>query len=339
MEPPSSTAPLADVSNDGAPRVPAQRAVLDKPASEIRAPPPSATTSTPTPTPAPAPPAVAAASSPAPVADAADAPAPKRAKRAPVEQPPKPLTRPLPEALAEWKDYVERELAQLHVFRKQGLLDWPLVKGVINCAVVSCPVAHLRAEIRNLRENGVYGSSMVPYLQVLRQIFDTAENHADDAETEPIEFSESDDSSEDDSEDDSEDSGEETAEEIAAVAVEGVRRSEEEDDDDDDDDDDGEEEDYRRRAREERAAERKRGVKGASGEPSKYQVEMRGKYKVFSRFLGTYFAEERVEQAAVADLLARPDAEQFTDAEVVAFLNMLERENKVMLHEGTVVII
>ena len=274
---------------------------------------------------------------PAPVADAADAPAPKRAKRAPVEQPPKPLTRPLPEALAEWKDYVERELAQLHVFRKQGLLDWPLVKGVINCAVVSCPVAHLRAEIRNLRENGVYGSSMVPYLQVLRQIFDTAENHADDAETEPIEFSESDDSSEDDSEDDSEDSGEETADEIAAVAVEGVRRSEEEEDDDDDDD--GEEEDYRRRAREERAAERKRGVKGASGEPSKYQVEMRGKYKVFSRFLGTYFAEERVEQAAVADLLARPDAEQFTDAEVVAFLNMLERENKVMLHEGTVVII
>lgn len=336
MEPPASTAPLADVSNDGAPRVPAQRAVLDKPASEIRAPPPSATSPTPTPTP----PAVAAASSPAPVADAADAPAPKRAKRAPVEQPPKPLTRPLPEALAEWKDYVERELAQLHVFRKQGLLDWPLVKGVINCAVVSCPVAHLRAEIRDLRENGVYGSSMVPYLQVLRQIFDTAENHADDAETEPIEFSESDDSSEDDSEDDSEDSedsGEETAEETAAVAVEGVRRSEEDEDDQDEEDDD--DEDDRRRAREEKAAERKRGVKGASGEPSKYQVEMRGKYKVFSRFLGTYFAEERVEQAAVADLLARPDAEQFTDAEVVAFLNMLERENKVMLHEGTVVII
>lgn len=334
MEPPASTAPLADVSNDGAPRVPAQRAVLDKPASEIRAPPPSATSPTPTPTP----PAVAAAPSPAPVADAADAPAPKRAKRAPVEQPPKPLTRPLPEALAEWKDYVERELAQLHVFRKQGLLDWPLVKGVINCAVVSCPVAHLRAEIRDLRENGVYGSSMVPYLQVLRQIFDTAENHADDAETEPIEFSESDDSSEDDSEDDSEeseDSGEETAEETAAVAVEGVRRSEEDEDDKDEDDDEYD----RRRAREEKAAERKRGVKGASGEPSKYQVEMRGKYKVFSRFLGTYFAEERVEQAAVADLLARPDAEQFTDAEVVAFLNMLERENKVMLHEGTVVII
>ena len=336
MEPPASTAPLADVSNDGAPRVPAQRAVLDKPASEIRAPPPSATSPTPTH------PAVAAASSPAPVADAADAPARKRAKRAPVEQPPKPLTRPLPEALAEWKDYVERELAQLHVFRKQGLLDWPLVKGVINCAVVSCPVAHLRAEIRDLRENGVYGSSMVPYLQVLRQIFDTAENHADDAETEPIEFSESDDSSEDDSEDDSEgseDSGEETAEETAAVvvAVEGVRRSEEDEDYEAEEDDD--DEDDRRRAREEKAAERKRGVKGASGEPSKYQVEMRGKYKVFSRFLGTYFAEERVEQAAVADLLARPDAEQFTDAEVVAFLNMLERENKVMLHEGTVVII
>ena len=329
MEPTASTAPLADVSNDGAPRVPAQHAVLDKPASEIRAPPPSAS-------PTPTAPADAAAASPG---DAhSPSPAPKRAKRAPVEQPPKPLTRPLPEALAEWKDYVERELAQLHVFRKQGLLDWPLVKGVINCAVVSCPVAHLRAEIRNLRENGVYGSSMVPYLQVLRQIFDTAENHADDAETEPIEFSESDDSSEDDSEEDSEydseESGEESGEEVAALAVEGVRRSEE-DDAAADDDDDG------RQERREEKAERKHksGVKGASGEPSKYQMEMRGKYKVFSRFLGTYFAEERVEQAAVADLLAQPDTEQFTDAEVVAFLNMLERENKVMLHEGTVVII
>jgi len=28
------------------------------------------------------------------------------------------------------------------------------VKGCINCAVVSCPVADLRAEMRDLRENG-----------------------------------------------------------------------------------------------------------------------------------------------------------------------------------------
>ena len=47
---------------------------------------------------------------------------------------------PSPKALMEWKEYAENELKQLHVYRKQQLLDWPLVKGAINCAVVSCPV-------------------------------------------------------------------------------------------------------------------------------------------------------------------------------------------------------
>ena len=41
----------------------------------------------------------------------------------------------------------------------------------------------------------------------------------------------------------------------------------------------------------------------------------------------------------MASLVSHPDAAAFADAEVVAFLDMLQRENKVMLHEGTVMII
>ena len=71
---------------------------------------------------------------------------------------------PLPESLAEWKDLAESALRQLYAHKRQGLLDWPLVKGAINCAIVSCPIASHRAEMRALRDNGVYGSSMAPYL-------------------------------------------------------------------------------------------------------------------------------------------------------------------------------
>lgn len=269
-------------------------------------------------------------------------------KRAFVEQAPKPVTRPLPEALKEWKEYAEGELAQLHVFRKQGLLDWPLVKGAINCAVVSCPVASLRQEMRALRDNGVYGSSMVPYLQVLRSVFDSAQDCADDAEEAPAEFSESDDvssddvssseeaSSEEDTEEDSTQSSEDTdgAKKRKRARVEGLEPKSKET--------------PKSRSSDERAtANAKQNSKGASGServqtvlpPSAYQIEMRAKYKLFSRFLGAYFAKERIESASVASLVSHPDASSFADAEVVAFLDMLQRENKVMLHEGTVMII
>ena len=287
-------------------------------------------------------------------------------KRAFVEQAPKPVTRELPEALKEWKEYAEGELRQLHAFRRQGLLDWPLVKGAINCAVVSCPVASLRQEIRALRDNGVYGSSMVPYLQVLRTIFDSAQDCADDAEEAPAEFSESDDVSSSSSEEDSEEaSSEEDTSEDSTQSTE---------------DTDGDKtrkrarvEGLRRDARTTTTKEPKttssdertvtetspaspstRGglkperrpnpkEKGGSGVhaafPSAYQIEMRAKYKLFSRFLGAYFAKERLESASVASLVSHPDAAAFADAEVVAFLDMLQRENKVMLHEGTVMII
>ena len=44
--------------------------------------------------------------------------------------------------------------------------------------------AALRAEIRLLRDEGVYGSSMVPYLTVLRAIFDTTEDYVDQVDEE-----------------------------------------------------------------------------------------------------------------------------------------------------------
>jgi len=267
-------------------------------------------------------------------------------KRAFVEQAPKPVTRELPEALKEWKEYAEGELRQLHAFRKQGLLDWPLVKGAINCAVVSCPVASLRQEMRALRDNGVYGSSMVPYLQVLRSVFDSAQECADDAEEAPAEFSESDDVSSSSEEDSEEASSEEDTEEDSTQSSE---------------DTDGDKKRKRARVeglepksrRDERTTTAKETPKSRSSDerarttgsgvqtafPSAYQIEMRAKYKLFSRFLGAYFAKERLESASVASLVSHPDAAAFADADVVAFLDMLQRENKVMLHEGTVMII
>ena len=75
------------------------------------------------------------------------------------------------------------------------------------------------------------------------------------------------------------------------------------------------------------------------GEPSAYQMEMRKRYNQFARFLGSYFASERVEQASVSALLRHDGAAEFKDEEVVAFLDMMTRENKVMLSDGTVWII
>ena len=309
-----------------------------------------------------APPAAAAAPAKAlevPPAPASDQPRPtdgsppasKRAKKAAanVEDAPKPLSKPLPESLGDWKEYAESELRQLHAFRRQNLLDWFHVKGAINCCVVSCPVAKLRAEIRALRDNGVYGSSMVPYLQILRTIFDTAENHVDEVEAEPVElFSESDDESDDESDESDDDSDDETSDETS-------------DADDDSDDDLGSDEDEegagkveaigapsaarqtQTQTQTQQAAKPRKGHSGGGpkeqGEPSAYQVEMRKRYNQFARFLGSYFASERVEQASVSALLRHDGAAEFKDEEVVAFLDMMTRENKVMLSDGTVWII
>ena len=281
-------------------------------------------------------------------------PASKRAKKAAanVEDAPKPLSKPLPESLGDWKEYAESELRQLHAFRRQNLLDWFHVKGAINCCVVSCPVAKLRAEIRALRDNGVYGSSMVPYLQILRTIFDTAEDYVDEVEAEPVElFSESDEESDETSDEESEDdTDDETSDETS-------------DADDESDDDRGSDEDEegegaekveaigapsaarrtQTQAQTRHAAKPRKGHGGGGpkeqGEPSAYQVEMRKRYNQFARFLGSYFASERVEQASVSALLRHDGAADFKDEEVVAFLDMMTRENKVMLSDGTVWII
>ena len=312
-----------------------------------------------------APPAAAAAPAKAlevPPAPASDRPEPtdgsppasKRAKKAAanVEDAPKPLSKPLPESLGDWKEYAESELRQLHAFRRQNLLDWFHVKGAINCCVVSCPVAKLRAEIRALRDNGVYGSSMVPYLQILRTIFDTAEDYVDEVETEPVElFSESDDESDEESDEESDDDESDDEE-----------SDEESDDESDESDDDRGSDEEGEGARKveavgapsaarrtqtqtqtQQSAKPRKGHSGGGpkeqGEPSAYQMEMRKRYNQFARFLGSYFASERVEQASVSALLRHDGAAEFKDEEVVAFLDMMTRENKVMLSDGTVWII
>jgi cobalamin biosynthesis protein CobT len=251
----------------------------------------------------------------------------------------------------------------------------------MNCCVVSCPVASLRAEIRALRDNGVYGSSMVPYLQVLRTIFDLVEECAEDAEEVPAEFSESEESSdgdEDDTSDDDEDEDDASDDADAAdaddasdadaddsddarrrkrVKVEGISRTRARDSRPHADDDSRVASVRVGKERVATPATVFSNVDGASGyavsktaaaaaaaaekslASSAYQLEMRAKYKLFSRFLGTYFAKQHLESASVAGLASHPDAASFASSEIVAFLDMLQRENKVMLHEGTVMII
>tara|TARA_B100001142_G_scaffold231422_1_gene229621 strand:- start:1231 stop:2106 length:876 start_codon:yes stop_codon:yes gene_type:complete len=291
------------------------------------------------------------------------------------------MSRALPDALAEWKDYAEKELTQLHRFRKQQLLDWWLVKGAINCAVVSCPVAALRAEIRALRDNGVYGSSMVPYLQCLRGILDTVDAHADDVDENTLEeFSESEDEEEEEEEDDEDDDaaedsydseGGEEAYDSENDAYDSEAEAECGDDADADAGGGAKKQGLRvvegmvaspppaaaAAAAAARAQSHSRpkptavpvrlkkpskgGSKSSKGasERSEYQIEKRARYNLFARFLGSYFASERVEKAGVAELLNHPDAAGFGDDEVVSFLDMMTRENKVMLDEGTVWII
>ena len=258
---------------------------------------------------------------------------------------------PLPESLGDWKEYAESELRQLHAFRRQNLLDWFHVKGAINCCVVSCPVAKLRSEIRALRDNGVYGSSMVPYLQILRTIFDTAENHVDEVETEPVElFSESDEETDDESDESDDDSDDETTLRplrratpmttvMTTAAATRTTRARGGEGGGDRSPVGGETEP----AQTQQAAKPRKGHSGGGpkehGEPSAYQMEMRKRYNQFARFLGSYFASERVEQASVSALLRHDGAAEFKDEEVVAFLDMMTRENKVMLSDGTVWII
>ena len=304
-----------------------------------------------------------------------DPPAAKR-RRANGHHPPSPaplVDGPLPESLAEWKDLAESALRQLYAHKRQGLLDWPLVKGAINCAIVSCPIASHRAEMRALRDNGVYGSSMAPYLDELRRVYDATEARKAEAEEAPAEFSESDEESDeesdDDASDDSDDESKEDSESESDTGEDQLVEVAEETRGGSTEGGDGFEDTrvatgserrgkHPARASAENAGEKKatatgsgggkqkpsggllRGVEKNSGNPpSAYQLEMRAKYKRFSRFLGEWFARERMEQATVAALLAHPDAAPFADEQVAAFLDMMQRENKIMLHEGTVMII
>ena len=88
-------------------------------------------------------------------------------------------------------------------------------------AMLHHAIASHRAEMRALRDNGVYGSSMAPYLDELRRVYDATEARKAEAEEAPAEFSESDESDEESDDDASDDSDDESKEDSGSESDTG----------------------------------------------------------------------------------------------------------------------
>lgn len=237
-----------------------------------------------------------------------------------VETAPREMSTELPETLAEWKTGAEEQLKHLWTLQRQRLLDWFETKAGINICIVSCPAEGIRLKLRDMRENGVYGSSMVPYLQIMREIFDTADEYVDDLDEE-IDFDDFWDEEEEDEDEDEEDEDEE-----------------------DDEDEDEEEIPVVERARVEEApqAETREGTepqarsRGASrSAPSaEERAAMQLKFRQFSLFLGQYFSEKRLEKEDILTLLYHAANNNFEDeSEVMRFLDFLQGQNKIMIDQ------
>ena len=216
----------------------------------------------------------------------------------------------LPETLRDWKIKAEEELAELHRYRRAKLLDWFFVKGAINTCIVSCPANGLRAELRDMRDNGVYGSSMVPYLELMRGIFDRCGEYVDDLDEEidPDEFVHV----------EGEDEEEEEEEDIPVVSRGGGAAST-----------------AAPRATEPAPA------RGASrSAPSQEEMAaIQIRFQEFQILLGQHFARTRKEEEERSVLLRAAKEKDFDDEDVAKFLNIMQRQNKIMIDEGTVYII
>jgi len=240
----------------------------------------------------------------------------KKAKDANAERAPKEITVELPETLRDWKINAENELAELHRYRRAKLLDWFLVKGAINTCIVSCPANDLRAKLREMRDNGVYGSSMVPYLELMRDIFDTCGEYVDnlDEEINPDDFFHDEDEDEDHglSEEDEE---EEEEEDIPVVSRGGGAATT-----------------AAPRATEPAPA------RGASRSAPRHEemAAIQKRFQLFQKFLGQYFAETRKEKEEILELLQQAAQEkEFDDEdEVMTFLDIMQRQNKIMIDQG-----
>jgi len=242
----------------------------------------------------------------------------KKSKDANIERAPAEIAVELPEPLAEWKTTAEHELAELHTFRRAKLLDWFHVKGAINTCIISCPADPLRKKMREMRDNGVYGSSMVPYLQLMREIFDTCGEYVDDLDEEmdPNDFwddeSEEDDDEEDEEDEDDMDEDEDEDEEIPVVSRGGGRVA-------------------TTVAAPPAADAAARGA-SRSAPSNEEMASLQLKFREFQLFLGQYFSTTRKEKEDILELLVEAKKENFDDEiEVIKFLDIMQRQNKIMI--------
>ena len=238
--------------------------------------------------------------------NAADVVAPKRQKPASAkERAPRPMdVDALPAALGDWKRDAEVGLKNLWARERLRLLDWFETKAMINTCIVSCPAAALREKMRELRDNGVYGSSMTPYLLLLRDVFDETDAYVDDLDEE-LNFNDFFDDEESESEEESEE------ENVPVVA-----RS-------------------RGAAAEQEETPQQR-VGASRSAPSVEEMdEIKAKFSRFGQFLGQYFTEKRLDEEKIEAIVDAAAAEGFDDPhEVNKFLEIMQRQNKIMYDQN-----
>jgi hypothetical protein len=245
-----------------------------------------------------------------------------------------PNAEPLPEELQEWKEFAEQQLADLVNLMKKKLIDCFHVRIGLSVMMIACPAKELREVLKDLRDMKVVGNTMRPYLIYLREILDGCGEKYRDKLDADMEFSSSDEeesssSDDDESDDDGDDSDSEEIPEITrgngplaktakvrhATKIQGCSSSSEESDDDDDDDDDDSSEEE----------EEEEDVK----KPPKYD---RQRCQLFSKFLGRFMIENRVEeQVEAARLLQADGCREFSNDECVQFLDLLQRQGKIMI--------
>ena len=174
--------------------------------------------------------------------------------------------------------------------------------------------------MREMRDNGVYGSSMVPYLQLMREIFDTCGEYVDDLDEEmdPNDFwddeSEEDDDDEDEEDEDEDDMDEDEDEEIPVVSRGGGRVA-------------------TTVAAPPAAAAAARGA-SRSAPSNEEMASLQLKFREFQLFLGQYFSTTRKEKEGILELLDEAKKENFDDEiEVSKFLDIMQRQNKIMIDD------
>ena len=244
-----------------------------------------------------------------------------------------PNAKPLPEELEEWKQFAEQQLANLVNLMRQKIIDCFHVRIAISVMMIACPAKELREVLKDLRDMKVIGNTMRPYLIYLREILDGCGEKYRDKLDADMEFSSSDEdessSSDDDDDDDDESDSEEipeitrgngplatTAQVRDATKIQGCSSSSEESDGDNDEEDDN---------------------SSSSEEEEEEDVMKKPKYdrqrcQLFSKFLGRFMIENRVqEQVEAARLLRADECREFSNEECVQFLDLLQRQGKIMI--------